>query len=153
MRPASPSILLVDDAVDERQMYADFFQALGFRTLQAGNALDACRLAVELEPDAAVVDLVLPGMSGLELVHKLKSEDASSHIPVIALTGRTLSSDRRVAFAAGCDRFLEKPCLPDDLLTEIRALLAESRRKRAPRSRRYSTVTTARTLAADRERD
>src|ERR1051325_5895091 len=113
-RTPSPSILLVDDAVDERQMYADFFQTIGFRTLQAATALDAYRLAVELVPDAAVIDLILPGMNGLELVR----------MPVIALTGHSHPFDRQVALAAGCDRFLVKPCSPNDLLAEVRGLLA-----------------------------
>jgi DNA-binding response OmpR family regulator len=87
MSTSTPAILLVDDSGDERQMYAEFFQASGFRTLQAGNALYEYRLAVELSPDAAIVDLVLPGMSGLELVRKLKSEEHTSRVPVISQGG------------------------------------------------------------------
>lgn len=148
MSTSTPAILLVDDSGDERQMYAEFFQASGFRTLQAGNALDAYRLAVELSPDAAIVDLVLPGMSGLELVRKLKSEEHTSRVPVIALTGRTLASDQQVAIAAGCDRFLVKPCLPDDLLVEVRALLARSKSRGEP-GRRHASHPRDRALAAD----
>jgi DNA-binding response OmpR family regulator len=126
-RTPSPSILLVDDAVDERQMYADFFQTIGFRTLQAATALDAYRLAVELVPDAAVIDLILPGMNGLELVRKLKGNEETVRVPVIALTGHSHPFDRQVALAAGCDRFLVKPCSPNDLLAEVRGLLARSK--------------------------
>jgi two-component system cell cycle response regulator DivK len=124
MKTSSPAILLVDDAVDERQIYAEFLQSSGCLTLQAGNALDGYRLAAELKPDVAVIDLVLPGMSGVELVRKLKTGDSvQKELPVIALTGRVRSSDEQAAKAAGCDRFLSKPCLPDDLLTEVRAVL------------------------------
>jgi DNA-binding response OmpR family regulator len=74
---SEPAILFVDDAVDGRQMYAEFFQTLGFRMLQAGTALDGYRLAVGLRPAAAVVDLYS------ELVRKLKSTDTTARLPVV----------------------------------------------------------------------
>lgn len=152
MKTSNPAILLVDDAVDERQMYAEYFQSSGLRTLQAGNALDGYRLAAELRPDVAVVELLLPGMSGLDLIRKLKSDDQTSRLPIIALTGRTLPSEQQVAIAAGCDRLFVKPCLPDDLLAEVRALLAQSNPRRQRPVRRHASRSRDRALAADSRR-
>ena len=126
MTTRNPTVLLVDDAIDERHMYAEFFRASGFRTLQADNAMDAHRLAVELRPDAAVIDLVLPRMNGLELVRRLRSDEGTSRLPIIALTGRVVPLGPEVAIAAGCDRFLAKPCSPSELLLEVNRLLVDS---------------------------
>jgi two-component system, cell cycle response regulator DivK len=90
-------------------------------------------------------------MSGFELVRKLKSNEETVRVLVIALTGRTLPSDQQVAMAAGCDRFLVKPCLPDDLLAEVRGLLAPSK-TRAERGQRRASVPRERSLAADSRR-
>jgi CheY-like chemotaxis protein len=114
------AVLLVDDATDERQMYAELFRASGFRTLQADNAMDAQRLAIELRPDAAVIDLVLPGMNGLELVRKLRSDEGTSRLPIIALTGRVVPLGQEVA-----SRWL-RPISRETLLTERTAIGGQS---------------------------
>ena len=81
----------------------------------------------ELRPDAAVNDLVLPYMNGLELVRKLRSDEGPSRLPIIALTGRVVPLGHEVAIAAGCDRFLATPCSPSELLSEVNRLLVEAK--------------------------
>jgi CheY-like chemotaxis protein len=117
-------VLLVNDFPDEREMYAEWFQHKGYITLQAASADDACRLAVELHPDVIVTDINLNGdTDGLWLTHALKTDAATSAMPVIILTGRAFDRDRLEAARAGCDRFLTKPCVPDVLEHAVDELL------------------------------
>lgn len=122
------TILLVNDTRDEREMYAEWLQHSGYCTLQAGTAADGLRMAVELEPDVVVTDIMLPGeMDGLALTESLKSDTTTVGMPVIVLTGCAFDSDRVNANRAGCDLFLTKPCLPEQLGQTIDELLRERR--------------------------
>ena len=122
------SILLVDRAADEREMYAEYLCGQGYCTLQAQNAADAFRLATEQRPEVVVTEMLLDGgHTGAKLVASLK-EDARTHdVPVIVLTGRVFDEDRATALQAGCDVFLGKPCLPDELAWQIEHLLGAAR--------------------------
>jgi two-component system cell cycle response regulator DivK len=118
-------VLLVDDSVDEREMYAEFFRARGFCTLQAENADDGFRLAHELMPSVVITDLRLRGVSdGLGLTQRLKQDAGTRHAPVIVLSGQVYETDVEAAQRAGCDRFLPKPCLPSTLAAAVDELLA-----------------------------
>jgi CheY-like chemotaxis protein len=93
-----PRILLVDDSPDEREMYAEWFRQEGYLTLQAERATDAYRLASELGPDVAIVDVALSGTEdGLHLTRLLKESAATRAMPVVVLTGHVFPSDRRAA--------------------------------------------------------
>jgi CheY-like chemotaxis protein len=69
------------------------------------------------------MDLSLPGMDGWEATRRLKADDATRRIPVVALTGHALAGASEGAKRAGCDSFVTKPCLPDDLVVEVRRML------------------------------
>lgn len=118
-------MLLVNEFPDEREMYAQWFQHKGYVTLQAANANDACRLAVEFQPDVVITDISLETHEdGLRLTHVLKTDAATKAVPVIILTARVLNRDREEAERAGCDCFLAKPCVPDALEHVVSELLA-----------------------------
>jgi two-component system phosphate regulon response regulator PhoB len=125
MRNAEPaSVLLVDDAPDEREMYAEFLRTLGYRTFEAGSAAEARALARDLRPSVIVADVMMKGPGdGFTLTGDLKQDDRTRDIPVVLLTGRAFESDREAAARAGCDLFLTKPCLPDELAARIAHLL------------------------------
>ena len=125
-----PTVLIVDDFDDNRQMYAEFLAYSGFRVLEASNGAEAVEKATEHLPDLIVMDLSLPVLDGWEATRRLKSDPRTRHIPVIALTGHALEGHSQGARAAGCDAFLAKPCLPDKLLDTVRAMLD----KAAPRT-------------------
>jgi CheY-like chemotaxis protein len=69
------------------------------------------------------MDLSLPGMDGWEATRRLKADELTRHIPVVALTGHALARASDGARKAGCDSFVTKPCLPDDLVVEVRRML------------------------------
>jgi CheY-like chemotaxis protein len=117
-------ILLVNDSRDEREMYAEWLRRLGYTTLQASNAADGYRMAVELAADVVVTDIKLPGtIDGFELTRQLKQLPATHHIPVLIVSGYVFHADRDNAAEVGCDRFLPKPCLPETLSAAIEGLL------------------------------
>jgi two-component system, cell cycle response regulator DivK len=121
-------VLLVEDAEDEREMYAESLRLRGYRTLQASTAPDAIRLATELLPIAVVTDIVLRGPAdGFALTRTLKEDLRTQDTPVIVLTGRVFEADREAARLAGCDLFLMKPCLPDELVKAVRRCAAVRR--------------------------
>ncbi len=129
LRPATmtdqktPLILVDDDYQDAREMYAEYLQFSGFRVAEARNGSEAVQQALALKPDLILMDLSLPGMDGWEATRRLKADDSTRHIPIVALTGHALAGASDGARRAGCDSFVTKPCLPDDLVVEVRRML------------------------------
>ena len=122
-KQAAPLVLIVDDFQDNREMYAEFLRFSGLRVEEATNGLEALEKAATLLPDLIVMDLSLPGIDGWEATRRLKSDAATKHIPVVALTGHALAGYSEGARQAGCDGFITKPCLPETLLEEIQRTL------------------------------
>jgi two-component system, cell cycle response regulator DivK len=118
-----PRVLLVDDYVDAREMYTEYLEYTGFEVVQASNGTEALKQAVACDPDIILMDLSLPVMDGWEATRRLKADPRTAHIPVVALTGHALAGYSEGAKKAGCDGFVTKPCLPDELVKEIRHVL------------------------------
>ena len=121
---ASPLVLVVEDYQDAREMYAAYLQFSGFRVAEATNGFEAIDKTLELMPDIILMDLALTKMDGWEATRRLKLDDRTRHIPVVALTGHALAGHAEGARQAGCDSFVTKPCLPDALVAEIQRMLA-----------------------------
>ena len=119
-------VLVVDDYPDARDMYRVYLTFSGFEVLEAANGVEAIQIASDNPPDIILMDLSLPVMDGWEATRRLKSDPRTADIPVVALTGHALAGISEGARAAGCDAFVTKPCLPDDLVREIRKVLDES---------------------------
>ena len=122
-----PLILVVDDYEDAREMYAEYLRFCGFRVAEARNGNEALEQAFTLMPDLILMDLSLPGMDGWEATRQLKADERTRQIPVVALTGHALAGASEGAKKAGCDSFVTKPCLPDDLVVEVRWMLGLAR--------------------------
>ena len=119
-----PSVLLVEDDRDGRRMYAEWLVRAGFRVQQAHNGLQALDRAIEVSPDVIVTDLDIPGIDGFELTRRLRHDERTRSIPVLAVTGyAAFAADPERATRAGCDGVLPKPCSPDELEAAIRGLL------------------------------
>ena len=123
----APLILVVDDYQDAREMYAEYLQFSGFRVAEARNGNEAVEQAFALKPDLILMDLSLPGMDGWEATRRLKADETTRHIPIVALTGHALAGASEGARRAGCDSFVTKPCLPDDLVVEVRRMLGTAK--------------------------
>ncbi len=133
-----PRVLLVDDYPDAREMYSEYLEYSGFEVVQAANGIEALQQAADLAPDIILMDLSLPVMDGWEATRRLKADARTSAIPVVALTGHALAGISEGARQAGCDAFITKPCLPDDLVIEIRRVLDERAARKGRRSGKYA---------------
>jgi CheY-like chemotaxis protein len=131
-----PCVLLVDDYPDAREMYTEYLEYSGFEVIQAGNGMEALQRAAERAPDIILMDLSLPVMDGWEATRRLKADQRTAGIPVVALTGHALAGISEGARRAGCDAFVTKPCLPEDLVKEIRRILDQSSGTSPNKSRR-----------------
>src|SRR5215218_7462815 len=130
-----PRVLLVDDYPDAREMYSEYLQFSGFDVVEAANGMEALQKAVDATPDIILMDLSLPVMDGWEATRRLKADARTAHIPVVALTGHALAGISEGAKRAGCDAFVIKPCLPEDLVKEIRKVLDERASSMTPKAR------------------
>ncbi len=105
-------------------MYAEWLTGAGFHVQQAHNGLQALDRALAFLPDIVVTDLNIPGIDGFELTRRLKQDQRTCEIPVLAVTGyAAFASDPGRAFRAGCDAVLPKPCSPEELEIAIRRLI------------------------------
>jgi two-component system, cell cycle response regulator DivK len=118
-----PLILVVEDYPDAREMYAEYLRFSGFRVAEARNGEEALARARQEVPDVVLMDLALPLMDGWEATRRLKSDPRTSSTLVVALTGHALAGHAEGARRAGCDAFVTKPCLPDELVEVIHKLL------------------------------
>jgi len=121
--PRLRRVLLVDDYPDAREMYSEYLKFSGFDVIEAGNGVEALQRAIETSPDIILMDLSLPVMDGWEATRRLKEDPRTAGIPVVALTGHALAGMFEGAKRAGCDAFVTKPCLPEDLVKEIHNVL------------------------------
>jgi two-component system cell cycle response regulator DivK len=109
-------------------MYSVYLSGQGFRPECATDGFEALSKATVMVPDVIVMDLNLPSLDGWEATRRLKANDLTRGIPVIALTGLSIGHSKAAAMEAGCDGFLTKPCYPDTLADEIRRVLRGWRR-------------------------
>lgn len=134
----TPLVLVVDDFEDNRMLYAEYLEFHGFRVAEAGNGEEAIERTLELRPAVVVMDLSLPVMDGWEATRRLKANAKTRDVVVLALTGHAEASHAKKARDAGCDDFIAKPCLPEDLVAKVR----EHLERIAKQPSRSTTATT-----------
>lgn len=122
-RRTRPLILIAEDQADLRQLYVQELTMSGFDVIEAENGADAISHTADRTPDVVLMDLSLPIMDGWEATRRLKADARTAHIPVVALTAHDGSGELQRATRAGCDWFVPKPCLPHDLIEEVRRVL------------------------------
>jgi two-component system cell cycle response regulator DivK len=120
------SVLIVDDVEDTRELYERYFQFRGARVTTAADGEAALAMIGSQRPDVIVLDLAMPRMTGWEVIQRLKGDAQTRMIPIVVLSGQDA---RESALEAGADSYLEKPCLPDDLLAEVLRVLGDSTRR------------------------
>ena len=121
------AILVVEDDPNTLELVALGLEDAGFRALRAANAEEAeAALAAEL-PDGVVLDLVLPGQSGLALLRRLRFEERTQNLPVLLLTGHALEEDRVLGLEAGADDYITKPFSARELAARVGAVLRRRR--------------------------
>ncbi|MGH9196898.1 MAG: response regulator transcription factor [Acidimicrobiia bacterium] len=140
-------IAIVEDDRDIAELIQRYLDKDGFRTEILASGAEALAEARKQPPDLILLDLMLPGLDGLEVCRMLRMDSATAHIPIIILTARGEESDRIVGLELGADDYVTKPFSPKELVARVRALL---RRVHRPSSQepvlRYGPLT------IDRER-
>ena len=102
-------ILIVEDNEKNLKLVRDVLQVKGYATLEAGTAEDGIKIARDRMPNLILMDIQLPGMSGIEALKALRAEPATVAIPVVAITASVMQQDRQQIMNAGFDGFIEKP--------------------------------------------
>ena len=125
-------ILIVDDEKDIVKMLDYNLKKEGFRTVLAYDGEDAIDLANRDNPDLIILDLMLPGMDGLEVCKTLKKENKTAKIPIIMLTAKVQEADKIVGLELGADDYITKPFSPRELIARIKAVLRRIKEKDKP---------------------
>jgi DNA-binding response OmpR family regulator len=125
-------ILVVEDDRDIADLIVHYAEKAGWQAQVAATGSEGLAAARHTSPDCVVLDLMLPGMDGLEVCRALRGEAATAAIPVIMLTARADETDRIVGLELGADDYLAKPFSPGELIARIRALLRRVQRAASP---------------------
>jgi DNA-binding response OmpR family regulator len=118
-----PRVLIVEDEPDMNSLEADILSAYGFEPIRAGDSEQALAALALATPDAIVLDLMLPGISGLELCRRLKSSRATQSIPIVICSALDAPTERRMGFEAGADDYVPKPFTPEALVSRVQVCL------------------------------
>jgi DNA-binding response OmpR family regulator len=119
----TPLVLVVDDDPDILDLVRYRLERSGYAVATASDGLEAVRLAGELRPALAVLDVMMPSLNGFEVTRRLRAEPETSRIPVILLTARAQEEDVQEGFASGADDYLRKPFSPRELSARVQAIL------------------------------
>lgn len=124
LSPAA-SVLLIDDNADLLDLLSRAVAQMGhFNVLQAADGVSGLEQAITAHPACIVVDIVMPGLDGYQLVHALRGDPETSDIPVVMLTALAQDYHRLAGFLSGADQYLVKPVKPQDLVTAIQQAIA-----------------------------
>jgi CheY-like chemotaxis protein len=120
-----PRVLVVEDDPHSRWALCALFRRLGYDCRAAADGSEALRTVAEFAPRVILMDLMMPGIDGLEATRRLKANAATRPIPIVALTGNVTPSGESAARQAGCDDFVPKPVVFQDLIARVRDRLGQ----------------------------
>lgn len=122
-----PLILIVEDEAALQKLLAYNLEAAGFEVAQAFDGEEALTLLAERTPDLVVIDWMIPQLSGLELLRRIRRRPEQAHLPVVMLTARAEEPDRLRGLETGADDYVTKPFSPAELVARIRAVMRRVR--------------------------
>jgi DNA-binding response OmpR family regulator len=122
------AILVADDDVDIRDLVAFKLEQAGYDVTAVDDGLTALTAARLGSPDLVLLDVMMPGLSGIDVCRELRGDPLTAKLPIILLTARAQEGDVEVGFGAGADDYVVKPFSPRELLTRVEAVLARTPR-------------------------
>ena len=125
-------ILIVDDNELNLELAHDVLELSGFEVETAASGMEGIAKARETRPDLVLMDLRMPGMSGLEAMHTLRDDVATRHIPVAALTASAMKGDQERLLREGFNAYMQKPIDPSTFTDTVRSLLEELKGDQCP---------------------
>jgi two-component system cell cycle response regulator DivK len=120
------TVLIVEDNEKNMKLARDILRAKGYATLEAVNGLDGVKLAFEHVPDLVLMDIQLPDINGIEAFERIRANEATAKVSVVAFTASVTANDRSRIGDAGFDGFLGKPINLKEFLETVRRMLGEA---------------------------
>ena len=130
---AGELILIVEDNEKNRKLERDVLQFHGYRTAEAETGEDGVRMAQASPPALILMDIQLPGISGIEALHLIRADSRTRGIPVIAVTASAMTQDRQTIMAAGFDGYQSKPINVKEFVAAVGRMLDQAPRAGGPR--------------------
>lgn len=121
-------VLVVDDDRDIRDLVTFKLEQAGYEVRQAEDGLQGLDAVREWSPDLVVLDVMMPGLSGIDVTRELRADPATAATPVILLTAKAQEADVETGFVTGADDYVVKPFSPRELVSRVQAVLARARR-------------------------
>jgi signal transduction histidine kinase len=131
-----PTILNVEDTPENRLLVRRILESQGYKVIDAVNALEGIKTAVEIHPDLILMDINLPDLDGFTAVTRIRSFSQLATVPIIALTARNVTDDRERAKAIGCDAYLNKPIDFEELITSVAKYITAGHKPETPATKR-----------------
>lgn len=113
------TVLVVEDTASEQNLIVGYLLEIGYNVISANNGQEALKKIEVLKPDIVITDLVMPGMSGLELCRNLKKNAETKDIPIIACTSKSQDLDRLWGMKQGVDVYVTKPFSREDIIKAV----------------------------------
>jgi len=115
-----PLVLIAEDDPDVRELIARKLRGEGMDIMGVGDGISALEAARTMRPDLVLLDVMMPGMTGLQICEELRSHVATRNLPVVLITARARAVDIETGYLAGADDYIVKPFSPRDLVARIR---------------------------------
>jgi two-component system NtrC family sensor kinase len=122
--PDPVRILLIDDSSTNNLLFRSIFEETGYQVMVEEDPLNAMEALYALKPDLVLLDLMLPGIDGLELLHQIKTDQSSRDIPVLMYTAHHSAKAQKQAIAMGAAGYLLKPVSPGEILDKVSRILS-----------------------------
>ena len=133
-------VLIVDDEKDIVELVRYHLEKAGVQCLQAADGTTALRLVREQRPDLLILDLMLPGLDGLEICQQLRRDPATARLAIIMLTAKAEEVDRVVGLEVGADDYVVKPFSPRELVARVKAILRRAQEPAGPAVKRIGEL-------------
>jgi DNA-binding response OmpR family regulator len=126
MAMAKKILVIEDDPATSRLVEYSLMHE-GYQVFSASNGLDGIRKALKEAPDLIILDVMLPGLDGFEICHRLRSEPDTAKLPILMFSAKAQEMDRNTGLLVGADDYLTKPAAPATIISHVKALLAEKK--------------------------
>ena len=118
-------VLIIEDDPATSRLVEYSLRHAGYQVIRAANGLEGIRMARSEAPDLVILDVMLPGLDGYEICHRLKADAATARLPILMFSAKAQEIDRNTGLKVGADEYLTKPAAPADIVGRVQKLLAK----------------------------